>query len=388
MTDAERDAMLRLVRDFAQREVAPRVREYDDEERLPRDILDAMARLDLYGGMVPERWGGSGLDHALYADVIEEISRVDHCLGVLMSMPSALVGAGLLRYGTDEQRKQWLEPLARGQIFGGAGVTEPQSGSDVAGMETTYVRDGDGFVVNGAKTWISNLDIASFFVTFATRDRSLRHAGITALVIPRDTPGVSVHPFKNKLGFRPICTGELVLDNVRLGPEALLGEEGSGFEVAMTAVEKGRLSVAARAVGGAQLCLDASIRYADERVVGGSPIGSYQQIQKKISDMATEIQAARLLVGHCARTLDSGERGRVETSMAKMFASDVFQRAATEAVQIHGAYGVSDEFPVARAYRDAKVFQIVEGTNEIHRVVIARELLRSAGRSDRNRGAA
>ncbi|MGI5131030.1 acyl-CoA dehydrogenase family protein [Pseudonocardia sp. CA-107938] len=388
MSDAERDAMLRLVRDFAQREVAPRVREYDAEERLPRDILDAMARLDLFGGLVPERWGGSGLDHVLYGELIEEISRVDHCLGVLMSMPSALVGAGLLRYGTDEQRKQWLEPLASGRIFGGAGVTEPQSGSDVAGMETTYVRDGDGFVVNGAKTWISNLDIASFFVTFASRDRSLRHAGITAFVIPRDTPGVSVHPFKNKLGFRPICTGELVLDNVRLGPEALLGEEGSGFEVAMTAVEKGRLSVAARAVGGAQLCLDACIAYADERVVGGSPIGSYQQIQKKISDMATEIQAARLLVGHCARTLDSGTRGRVETSMAKMYASDVFQRAATEAVQIHGAYGVSDEFPVARAYRDAKVFQIVEGTNEIHRVVIARELLRSAGRTARVRGAA
>ena len=388
MSDAERDAMLRLVRDFAQREVAPRVREYDAEERLPRDILDAMARLDLFGGLVPEQWGGSGLGHVLYGELIEEISRVDHCLGVLMSMPSALVGAGLLRYGTDEQRKQWLEPLASGRIFGGAGVTEPQSGSDVAGMETTYVRDGDGFVVNGSKTWISNLDIASFFVTFASRDRSLRHAGITAFVIPRDTPGVSVHPFKNKLGFRPICTGELVLDNVRLGPEALLGEEGSGFEVAMTAVEKGRLSVAARAVGGAQLCLDACIAYADERVVGGSPIGSYQQIQKKISDMATEIQAARLLVGHCARTLDSGARGRVETSMAKMYASDVFQRAATEAVQIHGAYGVSDEFPVARAYRDAKVFQIVEGTNEIHRVVIARELLRSAGRTARVRGAA
>ena len=388
MSDSERDAMRRLVRDFAEREVAPRVRGYDNEERLPRDILEAMARLDLFGGMVPERWGGSGLDHVLYANLIEEISRVDHCLGVLMSMPSALVGAGLLRYGTDEQRKQWLEPLAQGRIFGGAGVTEPQSGSDVAGMETTYVRDGDGFVVNGSKTWISNLDIASFFVTFASRDRSLRHAGITAFVIPRDTPGVSVHPFKNKLGFRPICTGELVLDNVRLGPEALLGEEGSGFEVAMTAVEKGRLSVAARAVGGAQLCLDACIAYADERVVGGSPIGSYQQIQKKISDMATEIQAARLLVGHCARTLDSGARGRVETSMAKMYASDVFQRAATEAVQIHGAYGVSDEFPVARAYRDAKVFQIVEGTNEIHRVVIARELLRSAGRTARVRGAA
>jgi alkylation response protein AidB-like acyl-CoA dehydrogenase len=315
----------------------------------------------------------------LFASLVEEISRVDHCLGVFMSMPSALVGAGLLRYGTDQQRKQWLAPLARGEIFGGAGVTEPQSGSDVAGMETTYVRNGDEFVINGAKTWISNLDVAAFFVTFATRDRSQRHAGITAFVIPRDTPGLSVHPFKNKLGFRPISTGELVLDNVRVGIDSVLGEEGKGFEVAMAAVEKGRLVVAARAVGGAQLCLDACTKYAAERVVGGKPIGKYQQIQKKIADMATEIQAARLLVEHCARALDAGERGRVETSMAKMYASDVFQRAATEAVQIHGAYGVSDEFPVARAYRDAKVFQIVEGTNEIHRGLIARELMRLNG---------
>jgi len=372
---SEREAMRSVIRDFAEREVKPRVRDYDREERLPTDILAGMARLGLFGGVVPEQWGGTGLDHVTFARLVEEISRVDHCLGVLMSMPSALVGAGLLKYGTDEQRKRWLTPLAQGEIFGGAGVTEPQSGSDVAGMQTTYVRDGDEFVIRGMKTWISNLDIASFFVTFATRDRAERRNGVTAFVIPRDTPGLSVHPFKNKLGFRPICTGELVLDEVRVGADCVLGEEGRGFQVAMTAVEKGRLSVAARAVGGAQACLDACLAYAAQRVVGGSPIGSYQQIQKKIADMATEIQAARLLVENCARTLDSGARGRTETSMAKMFASDVFQRTATEAVQIHGAYGVSDEFPVGRAYRDSKVFQIVEGPNEIHRLVIARELL-------------
>ncbi len=376
MTVSETETMRAVVRDFAQREVKSRVRDYDREEALPMDILKGMARLDLFGGTVPEEWGGAGLDHVTFSQMIEEISRVDHCLGVLMSMPSALVGAGLLNFGSTEQRMRWLAPLARGEIFGAAGVTEPQSGSDVAGMETTYVRDGDEFVIRGAKTWISNLDIASFFVTFATADRSKRHSGITAFVIPRDTPGLSVHPFKNKLGFRPICTGELVLDEVRVGIDSLLGEEGRGFEVAMTAVEKGRLAVASRAVGAAQSCLDACLTYAAERVVGGSPIGGYQQIQKKIADMATEIQAARLLVQDCARTLDSGVRGRTQTSMAKMFASDVFQRAATEAVQIHGAYGVSDEFPVGRAYRDSKVFQIVEGANEIHRTVIARELMK------------
>jgi alkylation response protein AidB-like acyl-CoA dehydrogenase len=378
-TSEEREALISVVRDFAEREVAPRVRDYDREESVPRDILEGMARLDLFGGIVPEEWGGTGLDHVTFARLVEEISRVDHCLGVMMSMPSALVGAGLLHFGTDVQKKKWLTPLAKGEIFGGAGVTEPQSGSDVAGMQTTYRRDGDEFVINGAKTWISNLDIGSFFLTFATFDRSLRHGGVSAFVIPADTPGLSVHPFKNKLGFRPVCTGELVLDNVRVGPDALIGEEGKGWDVAMAAVEKGRLAVATRAVGAAQSCLDASIAYAQERVVGGSRIGQYQLIQKKIADMATEIRAARLLVEDCARALDRGERGRTETSMAKMYASDVFQRAATEAVQIHGAYGVSDEFPVAKAYRDAKVFQIVEGTNEIHRVVISRELMGKGG---------
>lgn len=371
----EAEALRRLVREFAQSVVAPRVLEYDAAEELPRDILDKMAELGFFGGTIPEEWGGAGLDHVTFSAVIEEISRVDHILGVLMSMPSALVGAGILAYGTDEQRKRWLVPLARGEIFGGAGVTEPQSGSDVAGMQTTYVRDGDSFVLNGAKTWISNLDVASFFVTFATSDRSLRHRGVSAFVVPAGTPGLSTHPFKDKLGFRPICTGELVLDDVRLTSEHLLGEEGSGFAVAMTAVERGRLSVAARAVGLAQACLDDSVAYAAERVVFGRPIADYQMIQKKVADMAVEIEAARLLVRKCADALDAGERGRVEASMAKMYASDVAQRAATEALQIHGAYGVSGEYRLGRMYRDAKVFQIVEGTNEIHRVLIAEHAL-------------
>jgi alkylation response protein AidB-like acyl-CoA dehydrogenase len=203
---------------------------------------------------------------------------------------------------------------------------------------------------------------------------------VTAFVIPAGTAGVSVHPFKNKLGFRPICTGELVLDDVRVGPEALLGTEGGGFAVAMTAVERGRLTVAARAVGLAQACLEASVAYAAERVVFGQPIASYQLVQKKLADMAVEIEAARMLVERCAMALDRGERARSEASMAKMYASDVAQRAATEAVQVHGAYGVSDEYPVGRYYRDSKVFQIVEGTNEIHRTLIARDLVNGVRR--------
>lgn len=378
-SDTEERALLEMVEEFARRTVAPLVREYDAAEQLPPALLSEMAELGLFGGVIPAAWGGTGLDYLTFSRVIERISRVDHCLGVLMSMPSALVGGGLLAYGTPEQKQRWLRPLAEGRIFGGAGVTEPQSGSDVASTDTHYRRDGDTFVLNGAKTWITNLDLASFFVTFATRDKSLGRAGLSAFLVPADAPGVGRYPFKNKLGFRPLCSGELVFDNVYLGPEALLGEEGQGFAVAMTAVERGRLAVASRAVGLAQACLDASIRYARERIVFGKPISEFQMVQKKISDMAVEIQAARLLTEDSARELQAGSRARIQTSMAKMYASDVAQRAAADAVQIHGANGVSDEFPVSRWYRDAKVFQIVEGANDIHRMIIARQALRSGG---------
>ena len=361
----------KLVNDFGAQVVAPRVAEYDRDEFIPRDIIDQMAQLGFFGGTVSEKWGGAGLDNRTFSILIQEISKYDHILGVLMSMPSALVGAGIETFGTDEQRETYLVPLARGETFGGAGVTEPQSGSDVAGMQTQYVKRGDRFIINGAKTWISNLDIASFFVTFATSDRAKRHGGISAFIVPRDTPGVSVQPFKNKLGFRPICTGDLFLDQVELGPEHLLGEEGKGFAIAMTAVERGRLAVASRAVGMAQACLDDSIAYAKDRIVFGQPIGEFQMTKKKIADMTVEIEAARLLVQLCAERMDTGDRARKESSMAKMFASDVAQRAATEAVQIHGASGVSGDMRVSRMYRDSKVFQLVEGSNEIHRLLIA-----------------
>jgi alkylation response protein AidB-like acyl-CoA dehydrogenase len=370
-----RDALVELVRDFGVEVVRPQVRAYDAAERLPLELLEGMRELGFFGGTIPARWGGLELDHCTFAAVIEEMSRYDHCLGVLMSMPSALVGSGILNYGSDEQRERWLRPLAAGEIFGGAGVTEPRSGSDVAGTMTRYERDGEGFILNGVKAWITNLDIASFFVTFATRDHSLGRKGISAFIVPADAPGVSMNPFKNKMGFRPLVTGELVFEDVRLGPDALLGQEGGGFAVAMTAVERGRLAVAARAVGLGQACLDEAASYASDRVVFGQPIADFQMVQKKLADMAVEIEAARLLTAACAAALDKGLRARKEASMAKLFATDTAQRAASEALQIHGAYGVSDEFAVSRYYRDAKVFQIVEGPNDIHRKLIAEYVL-------------
>jgi alkylation response protein AidB-like acyl-CoA dehydrogenase len=362
--------LVALAGDFARREIAPRVEEYDRNERIPRDLLDRMAELGFFGGVVPVELGGLGLDHMTFAALVEEVSKVCQIMGTLVSMPSGLVGAGIARFGTPEQKERWLRPLAQGHIFGGSAVTEPQSGSDVAGMQTTYKKDGEGFVLNGTKAWISNLDIAEFFLSFATIDRSLRHGGVTAFIIPRDTPGLSLHPYKDKLGFRPICTGEVVFDDVHLGPEALVGDEGHGFEVAMTAVERGRLGVAARSVGLAQAALDEAVSYAKERMAFGHPIAQFQIVQSKVTDMEVGVHTARLLVADAAQALERGERARRLTSMAKMYASDVAFRTAADALQIHGAYGVSPEYPIGRLFRDAKVLQIVEGSNDLHRALI------------------
>lgn len=362
--------LLAVADDFAAREIAPRVAGYDREERLPRDLLERMADIGFFGGVVPVELGGLGLDFVTFAQLIERISRVCNIMGCLVSMPSGLVGAGLAMFGTDEQKERWLRPLAQGRHFGAAAVTEPGSGSDVAGMRTTYRKDGDGYVINGAKAWISNLDVAEFFVTFATIDRSLGHSGIAAFVIPRDTPGLGLHPYEDKLGFRPLSTGEVVLDDVRVGQEALLGAEGHGFAVAMTAVERGRLGVAARSVGVAQACLDDTVAYATQRVVFGSAISEFQIVQSKITDMEVGVHTARLLVEDAARALQRGERARKLTAMAKMYASDVAFRSASDAMQVHGAYGVSPEYRIGRLYRDAKVLQIVEGSNDLHRAVI------------------
>jgi alkylation response protein AidB-like acyl-CoA dehydrogenase len=372
---AVRGALLDSVRRFAREVVAPQVAGYDAAEQLPKDILAKMAELELFGGTVPVEWSGNGLDHVTFALLIEEISKVDHSLGVLMSMPSALVGSGILRYGSDEQRRRYLAPLARGEIFGGAGVTEPRSGSDVAGTVTRFRRAADGYVLNGQKAWITNLDIATFFVVFAMEEGRPRRGPLSAFIVPAASPGLTRNPFKNKLGFRPLCSGELIFDDLELPADALIGTHGDGFAIAMTAVGAGRLAVAARAVGIATACLEDGIAWAQNRETFDRPIASFQQVGAKLADIAMEVEAARQLVLHCARAIDDGaENAPVLASMAKCFASDVAQRAATEAVQIFGSNGISDETRVGRLYRDAKVFQIVEGTNEIQRNIIARSL--------------
>jgi alkylation response protein AidB-like acyl-CoA dehydrogenase len=373
----EQQELRALARDFAEREIAPHVGEYDKTERFPREIVEQAAALGFAGGIVPTEYGGAGLDHVTYAGLIEEISRACHIVACALTFPSGLVGNSILTYGTEEQKQRYLKPLAQGETFAGAGVTEARSGTDVSDMDTTARRDGSDWVINGAKMWISFLDVSSYYLTFAHlgQDEQSGRKRICAFIVDADLPGVSTHPLKNKYGFRPLSTGELVLENVRLPADALLGEEGQGFEIAMNSVENGRLGVAARAVGLSQACCDVAIEYAKERRVFKQPIGKFQLVQEMISDMVCGTEGARFLTLKLAHMKDKGERARGAASMAKMTASDVALKSATDAFQIHGAYGVSDEYPVARYLRDAKVFQIVEGNNQLHKALVAESVL-------------
>ena len=369
---AVRADLLASARTFVEREVAPLVAAYDREERLPVEIMKRVGEMGWIGAPIDPEYGGQGLDWVSFAMLIEQVSRVCHVVGLVLSMPSGLVGGGILRHGSEEQKQRFVRPLLTGRSFAGAGVTEPGGGTDVANMATRCRREGDEYVISGAKAWISMLDQADWFLTFASIDPTAGRRGICAFIVDADAAGLTKAPYKNKLGFRPISTGDLILDEVRVPADRLVGEEGDGYKVAMSAVETGRLSVAARAVGLAQACLDASNSYAIEREVFSQQIGRFQLVQSMITDMVIGVESARSLVLNLAADKDAGvERPRRAASLAKMHASDVAMQSSTAAVQIHGAYGISEEFPVARYFRDAKVFQIVEGNNQLHRGMIA-----------------
>ncbi len=381
LSTAEREVLIESAREFARNEIAPLVSGYDRGEAFPAELVRKAAKLGWVGAAVPEEYGGSDLDWVSFAGLIEELSRVCHIVGLAVSMPSGLVGGGILRYGTEEQKQKYIPPLVAGETFAGAGVTEPGSGTAVADMTTTCRRDGAGYMIQGAKAWISMLDEAGWFLTFATIDKGLGRDGICAFVVESDREGLGRVAYKNKLGFRPLTTGDLILDDVWVPKENMVGEEGQGYSVAMAAVETGRLSVAARALGLAQASLDASAEYAVERKVMEQEIGRYQLVQSKITDMVTGTESARHLIRDLAADKDAGiQRPRRRASVAKMYASDVAMKSATDAVQIHGAYGISEEYPVARYFRDAKVFQIVEGNNELHRGMVAEYALGYRGK--------
>ena len=363
----------KAARDFARKEIAPRVADFDRSGEYDPAIVRKMAELGFLGGVLPAKYGGSEMSYTALALMLEEIGYVCLVTATHAGWPSCSLGQGLLQYGTEEQRLKYLVPLVQGIGFGGTGVTEPHSGTDIVrNMETTARRDGDSYVLNGSKMWISNLELADWFITFAQADKSRGHKGINAFIVEKDSPGLSVHPFDDLLGKRYFKTGELALEDVRVPKENLVGREYEGYKVLMAGTEIGRLSCAARCVGQTRATLDASIEYAKQRMAFGQPIGKYQLIQSKITDMMVGLEGARLMVYKLAWLKDNGvERAQREASMAKMYATDVLMRAATEAVQIHGAYGCSSEYDVSRYFRDAKLCQIMDGTNEIHRVIIA-----------------
>jgi glutaryl-CoA dehydrogenase (non-decarboxylating) len=369
---SDQQALIEAARDFARHEVAPRVDEFERNERYPRELALKMGELGLVGGVVPEEYGGLGLDYLTLSLLLEELAYFDVMTAVIAGWPSCSLGRPILLYGSEELKRKYLTPLCQGKIFGATGVTEPHSGTDIVRrMETTVRRDGDHYVLNGNKTWISNAENADFFLTYGTIDRERGMRGICAFIVDADSPGLSIVPITNKAGARSQGTAQVFFDDVRVPASHRLLEEGQGYKSLMCGTEIGRLACAARAVGQIRACRDAAVGYAKEREVFGQAIGRYQLIQAKIADIRVGLDAATLLTRRLAWLLDSGqERCQEEASIAKLFATNALMQAAEHAYQIHGAYGVAEEYHVGRIFRDAKVAQIYDGTNEIHQTII------------------
>jgi butyryl-CoA dehydrogenase len=377
----EQGLLLRTARDFAVKEVLPRAAAIDREHRHPAELVKRMAELGLLGVAVPEEHGGAGMDNVGYAVAMEEVSRACASTGVIMSVNNSLVCDPILRFGTEDQKKKWLAPLAAGRKLGCFALSEPEAGSDAAAQRTLAIPEAgqDGtWVLNGVKNWITNGPVADVCVLFAMNDRERGHKGITAFIVPMDTPGVRCGPPDDKLGIRGSKSCQIFLDDVRLGADHILGEVGQGFKVAMSTLDGGRIGIAAQALGIARAALEDSLDYARQRKTFGKAICEHQAIQFKLADMATEIDAARLLTWRAAYLKDSGQPYGKAAAMAKLYASDVANRAAREAIQIFGGNGYVTEFPVERHFRDAKITEIYEGTSEIQRLVIANHLLKGA----------
>ena len=367
-----------LMRDFARKSIAPVAREWELAGRYPTEIVDEMKAMGLFGMLVPEEHGGIGIDAVSYSIVFEEIAKA--WMGVAGVLGSHSLATWMLaKHGSEEQRRRWLPDLATGKRRSGIALTEPGAGSDLQGISTVARRDGDHYVVNGAKTWITNARHADPLPVLVKTDPEAqpRHKGMAVLMIEQGTPGFSVGKDLGKLGYKGPESSEVFLNDCLVPVENVLGgKEGQGLQQALSALEFGRVNIAGRAVGVAQACLDKSIAYARERNAFGRPIAEFQAIQLKLADMATEVQAARLLTWWAASALDSGKRADLETGMAKLYASEICIKAALEAMRIHGGYGYSTEFEIERFYRDAPLMAIGEGTNDILRTVIARQLVR------------
>jgi alkylation response protein AidB-like acyl-CoA dehydrogenase len=367
----------KAVREFAEGEILPHVMEWDEAQTFPLEVVRKLGQLGYLGAIFPEDLGGAGLGYIEYAIVIEELSRVDGSVGIIVAAHTSLCSNHIYKMGNDDQRRKYIPKLASGEWLGCWSLTEPEAGSDAAGTRTKAVMESSDWVVNGAKTFTTNAHYADVCVAMAVTDRAAAQHGISAFVVEKGTPGFRAGKKENKLGLRASATGEVIFENCRLAPEQLLGKRNEGFVDSLKVLDGGRISIAALAIGMAQGAYDAALKYSKTRKQFGRPISEFQAIQHKLVDMAVDIDAARLLNYRAGWMLDRGMRVTRESAMAKLFASEAAVRIANEAVQIHGGYGFIKDYPVEKFYRDEKLCTIGEGTSEIQRMVIARQLLKS-----------
>ncbi|HMD21884.1 MAG TPA: acyl-CoA dehydrogenase [Alloacidobacterium sp.] len=375
LTD-EQEQMRREIRDFAQREIAPNVMKWDEASEFPADVVKQLGQMGLMGMIFPVEYGGAGLGYVDYMTAIEELSAVDGSVGIIVAAHNSLCTNHIFLAGNEEQRRKYIPKLASGEWLGAWGLTEPNSGSDAAGAKTTAVRNGDKWVLNGNKTFITNGHYADVAVVIAVTDKTQGTHGLSAFVVEKGTPGFRPGKKENKLGLRASDTSELIFEDCEIPAENLLGKLGEGFVDSMRVLDGGRVSIAALSLGIARGALEASLRYVKERRQFGKAIAEFQGVQWKLADMATELDAARLLTLRAAVLKDAGQRVTRESSMAKLYASEVAVRICDEAVQLHGGYGFIKDYPAEKYYRDVKLCTIGEGTSEIQRMVIAREILK------------
>ena len=372
----EQVQLRRAVRDFASREILPHVMEWDEAQQFPAAVIKKLGELGYMGSIFPEELGGAGLGYVEYSIIIEELARVDGSVAIILAAHTSLCTNHIYKAGTEEQKQHYIPKLASGEWLGCWSLTEPEAGSDAAGTRSTAVRDGTDWILNGSKTFTTNAHYADVCVGMAVTARGAQQHGISAFIFDKDTPGYRTGKKENKLGLRASATGEVIFTNCRLPENKLLGKEGDGFIDSLKILDGGRVSISALSIGMAQGAYDAALKYAKVRKQFGRPISEFQAIQNKLVDMATAIDASRLLTYRAATMLDQGKRVTRESAMAKLFSSEAAVRIADEAVQIHGGYGFIKDYPVEKFYRDVKLCTIGEGTSEIQRLVIARQLLK------------
>ncbi|MGD6960755.1 acyl-CoA dehydrogenase [Fictibacillus phosphorivorans] len=371
----EQKMMQKMVRDFAQKEIAPAIEHMEETEEFPRHLITKMAELGLMGIPIPEEYGGAGMDFTSYIIAINELSKVSATIGVILSVHTSVGTNPILYFGNEEQKRKYIPKLASGEYLGAFGLTEPSSGSDAASLKTRAVKKGDHYILNGSKIFITNAGEADVYIVFASTAPDKGSYGISAFIVDKDTPGFSVGKKEKKMGLNGSNTCEIIFEDVRVPAENLLGNEGEGFKIAMSNLDVGRIGIAAQSLGIAEAALEFATNYAKERKQFGKPIGANQGLGFKLADMATAVEAAKLLTYRAADLKTNNLSCGKEASMAKLFASETAMKSAIEAVQVYGGYGYTKEYPVERLFRDAKVCQIYEGTSEIQRMVLSKHLL-------------